>query len=95
MSLYIRRVTGDRSEKYAHLAKDSWNLRELVSALEKWLNNEADNLPSNSKWIADIGFSPRDNACGGGPILRTELMQKCIDIDMEIYLSEYTDDDDI
>lgn len=95
MSLYIRRVAGDRSDNYAHVGEGSWNLRELVSALEKWLDSETGNLPANSKWIADIGFSPRSDACGGGPILSTELMQKCIDIDMEIYFSEYTDDDDI
>ncbi|WP_161804170.1 hypothetical protein [Pseudoalteromonas sp. P1-25] len=44
--------------------------------------------------MADFGFSPRNDACGGGPILKVELMQKCVDLNMEIYLSEYTDDDD-
>ena len=51
--------------------------------------------PSGFKWIADVGFSPRVDACGGGPILKVELMQKCVDLNIEIYLSEYTEDDDI
>ena len=93
MSLYIRKVTSESSETFAVIAKGSWNLRSLISELEKWLDNEADDLPSGFKWIADVGFSPRDDACGGGPILKVELMQKCVDLNMEIYLSEYTEDD--
>lgn len=95
MSLYIRKLTSGSSETFAIIAKGSWNLRSLISELEVWLDNEADNLPSGFKWIADVGFSPREDACGGGPILKVELMQKCVDLNMEIYLSEYTEDDDI
>jgi len=90
----IRKITGDTSENYVRLAEESWNLPELFKSFEIWLNEHANNLPPKHEWIVDIGFSPRENANGGGPILSIELMQKCISFNMTIWLSEYSNDEE-
>lgn len=88
MSTVIRKIVGDRSENYVTVS-DEWVLRPQVEALERWLREHRGELDSSSEWIADIGFTHRPNALGGGPPLTRELMQMCLDANMEIYLSEY------
>ena len=88
MSIYISKVEdGNRFEKF-HLGKDEWELPKLFKEFENWLSNNVDSIEQGS-WIADIGFSPREGACGGGPVISTEIMASCLKIDMAIYLSEY------
>jgi hypothetical protein len=50
------------------LAKNSWDLPSQVEELEKWLFGAAQELLP-SEYTADIGFSIRENACGGGAII--------------------------
>jgi len=95
LSIWIRKVTDGNSENYVRLAEESWDLPELFKIFENWLTEHADNLPSGHQWIADIGFTPREGANGGGPILSVQLMKKCTDLGMSIYLSEYNDEDDV
>lgn len=88
MSIYISKVLdGERKEKY-HLAKDEWELPALFKEFEAWLSDTAHTLEAG-EWIADIGFSPREGACGGGPIISTSTMAICVKIGLAIYLSEY------
>jgi hypothetical protein len=42
-----------------------------------------------SKYIADVGFSIRENACGGGAILSPEAMTIMGKLGIKLYLSEY------
>ena len=88
MSTIIRKVVGDRSENYVTVSA-KWILRPQVEALEKWLREHRGELDPSSEWIADVGFTHRPNACGGGPPLTRDLMRMCLDANMEIYLSEY------
>ena len=88
LSTIIRKVVGDRSENYVTVS-DEWILRPQVEALEKWLREHRGELDPSSEWIADIGFTHRSNARGGGPPVTRDLMRMCLDANMDIYLSEY------
>ena len=90
MPISISKIEGEKRVKVDTLAKNKWELLAQFNVFEEWVKNEAKNLESG-KWIADIGFSPRSDACGGGPIISPEVMQACIDIGLSIYLSEYCD----
>jgi hypothetical protein len=88
LSTIIRKVVGDRSENYVTVSTE-WVLRRQVEALETWLREHRGELDPSSESIADIGFTHRSNACGGGPPFTRELMRMCLDANMEIYVSEY------
>ena len=76
------------NEKLAHLAKDHWELPIQIQELENWLLENPLNLtPSN--YIADVGFSIRENACGGGAILSPKAMSIMGKLGVKLYLSEY------
>ena len=77
--------TGIRLE---NLCADDWEMPSQIKTLEKWLLQKGVNLPVGS-YVADIGFSPREGALGGGAILTTASMKIMVDIGMELYLSEY------
>lgn len=88
MSIYISKIeNGNRLEKF-HIGKDEWELPELFKEFEKWLSDNVGTIEPG-EWIADIGFSPRKGASGGGPIISTEVMSSCLKIGMAIYLSQY------
>jgi hypothetical protein len=42
-------------------------------------------------YVADIGFSMRENTCGGGAMLSVEAMSIMSQLGMQLYLSEYPD----
>jgi hypothetical protein len=79
----------DEFETHLTLADGSWDLRTQVEALEEWLTSGKCDLDPEREWIADIGFCMRDDAYGGGPPLTRNLMQRCLDANLEIWLSEY------
>ena len=84
----IRKIVGDRYENFETIS-DEWNLRLQIEALEAWLSQNAVRLGSGHAWVADIGFNHRSDAFGGGPPISRRLMQMCLDVNLEIYLSEY------
>ncbi len=59
-----------------------------IKSLDAWLSNKGRKLPTG-KYTADVGFSPREGASGGGAIVTTESMRIMVDIGMTLYLSEY------
>ena len=93
MAIWIRKVVGEKSENYLKLAEDEWGLPVQFEVFEMWLKSGADDLDSSYQWIADIGFSPRDGASGGGPIISLEIMEICLSKRITIFLSEYGADD--
>lgn len=84
----IRKIVGDHYENFETIS-DEWGLRPKIEALEAWLSQNAVRLDSGHAWVADIGFNQRSGALGGGPPISRELMQMCLDSNIEIYLSEY------
>ncbi|MBU2978792.1 hypothetical protein [Alteromonas sp. C1M14] len=86
MPIYIKYE--ESNEKIAHLAKNHWELPIQIKELESWLFENPLNL-SPSKYVADVGFSIRENACGGGAILSPEAMAIMGALGIKLYLSEY------
>ncbi|MGE9294033.1 MAG: hypothetical protein ACQKBW_10505 [Puniceicoccales bacterium] len=59
-----------------------------MQLLADWLEKHRGQLGKEKK-IADIGFCHRNDAAGGGDALSVELMKLCVEVDLDIYLSEY------
>ena len=89
MPVVIRRVVDDRFENYSEIAPGSWDLRTQIEALEEWLSTNPDELDPSNQWVADVGFTVRLDATGGGPPISRKLMEMCVTSNLEIYLSEY------
>nr|WP_283103828.1 hypothetical protein [Shewanella gelidii] len=70
------------------MSKGVWDLPTQIQELESWLFENSLNLPS-SNYIADVGFSIRENACGGGAILSPKVMSIMGKLGIKLYLSEY------
>jgi hypothetical protein len=75
----------------ADLASGDWELPSQVDVLERWLVENEGKL-SPSSYIADIGFSMRKNALGGGAILTVRAMSIMSKLGIKLYLSEYPDE---
>ncbi|WP_166418389.1 hypothetical protein [Cochlodiniinecator piscidefendens] len=80
--------TQEKPKSMAWLCDDSWELPVQLVEFERWLEKDGKNLPKGS-YIADIGFSPRSDASGGGGTLSVSAMQTLVKIRMEVWFSEY------
>ena len=89
MPVVIRRIVGDRFKNHAEIAGDSWDLRTQIEALEEWLAANPNELAPSDQWVADVGFTVRFSATGGGPPITRRLMEMCLSSNLDIYLSEY------
>lgn len=89
MPIIIRRLANQQCESHAEVAPDSWDLRTQIEALEEWMSVNGGSLDASSSWIADVGFTMRLDATGGGPPITKRLMRACVAANMEIFLSEY------
>ena len=72
-----------------------WELPTQIDALESWLETKSA-LPSG-EYIADIGYSVRKNATGGGGVFSVAMMKALVALEMDVYFSEYDwgeDEDD-
>jgi len=78
----------DSPERVAWLCDDNWRLPDQAEALEAWLM-EMRNMLKPGDYIADIGFSPREDASGGGAALSPEMMRTMADLGITLFLSEY------
>ena len=88
MPIYIKHEESNAT--ITRIAEDSWSLPEQIEALEVWLHQNQEKLEP-SAYIVDIGFSIRENACGGGAILSPYSMAIMGKLGMKLYLSEYAD----
>lgn len=89
MPVVIRRIIDQRFHNFVEIEADSWDLRTQIESLEEWMANHSDSLDKRYNWVADIGFTSRMDATGGGPPLTIHLMTACVNANLEIYLSEY------
>jgi hypothetical protein len=81
--------TDDESKaEIAWLCGDDWNLPAQVSALKTWLAQKGAAITS-ARYIADIGFSVRSDATGGGAAISPEMMRSMADLGITLFLSEY------
>ena len=88
MPISIYRDDDSRAE-IASLCDDDWGLPSQVTALEAWLTQSAAAVGA-ARYIADIGFSVRADATGGGAALSPEMMRRMADLGITLFLSEYT-----
>jgi hypothetical protein len=90
MPVNIYRVApeGQNNERVAWLCEDNWRLPEQAEALETWLEqNRALLKPDN--YVADIGFTSRKDALGGGAAISPEMMRAMAELGISLFLSEY------
>ena len=78
----------DSRDKVAWLCDDNWRLPDQAEALEAWLTDNCAKLQPG-RYIADIGFTPREDASGGGAAISPEMMRTMADLGMSLFLSEY------
>ena len=78
----------NQEKEVAFLCDDCWDLPIQIENFEKWLLHQGVNLLPSS-YVADIGFSPREGAAGGGGCLSIASMKIMTAIGMELCLSEY------
>lgn len=92
MPINIIDYTNSRGEKKGetidYLCDNEWEMPVQIETLEKWLLKNRNKLPKGN-YIADLGFSPREDAAGGGCVIKTEAMEAMLKIGLELHLSEY------
>ncbi|HOI16932.1 MAG TPA: hypothetical protein PK036_11390 [Geobacteraceae bacterium] len=80
--------TKQPSENLACLCDNCWELPIQVSELEKWLDKNKNKIPTDD-YVADIGFTQRSDASGGGAAISPESMGIMAKAGMWLSLSEY------
>ena len=88
MPISIYRDDDTRAE-VAWLGDDDWGLASQINALEEWLARSAPAVDSG-RYVADIGFSVRTDATGGGAAVSPEMMRRMADLGITLFLSEYS-----
>lgn len=78
----------EKPKSVAWLCDDDWELPAQLFEFERWLEKDGKNLPKGS-YIADIGFSLRADASGGGGTLSVSAMQTLVMVGMEVWFPEY------
>ena len=85
---YTGIADGDKPVKMDWLCDGDWKLPTQIKYLEEWLVSSGKNLVPGA-YVADIGFSPREEAFGGGGVLTHESMAIMVSIGMNLFFSEY------
>jgi hypothetical protein len=90
MPVSIYRVTpeGQKNVRIAWLCDGNWRLPDQAEALEAWLSESRATLKPD-RYVADIGFSPRNNASSSGAAISPEKMRTMADLGISLFLSEY------
>jgi hypothetical protein len=81
-------VDDESKRELAWLCEDDWQLSSQISALNAWLRGNDAKIPQG-RYIADIGFSVRSDAAGGGAAISPDMMRHMTDLGMSLFLSEY------
>jgi hypothetical protein len=81
-------------EKLAYLCDSNWRLPDQVEALETWLKENRNRIKSG-QYVADIGFTSRADASGGGAAISPEMMRMMADLGMSLFLSEYPGENEL
>ena len=81
-------------QKLAYLCEDNWRLPDQVDALEEWLRQNASGIVAG-RYVADIGFTLREDASGGGAAISPEMMRTMAERGMSLFLSEYPGENEL
>lgn len=85
---YSEAKEGEKGIALGHLCIDTWEMPKQIEALEEWLKENRGKI-QKGKYVADLGYSPREGALGGGTALSIEAMEIMVAMGMELFLSEY------
>ena len=88
MPINIYKQDAVNDEKIAWLCDSEWELPRQIYELEKWLSENRGKFTKGS-YIADVGYTQRKGAFGGGAVITLAAMEMMLSLGMEIYLSEY------
>jgi hypothetical protein len=84
----------DTPEKLAYLCDSNWRLPDQVEALQLWLKANGSEI-KRGQYVADIGFTLREDASGGGAAISPEMMRTMADLGMSLFLSEYPGENEL
>lgn len=90
INIYLVTSGAEDNESIAWLCDENWRLPDQVAALDTWLTQTSSTL-TPGEYVADIGFSLREDASGGGASISPEMMRSMADLGMSLFLSEYGD----
>jgi len=93
MPINILKQNKIANDQIACICDGDWKLPSQIDQLEKWLI-EKETILNNGPYVADIGFTIRKGALGGGGVISLELMKILLKLRVEIFLSEYPSDED-
>lgn len=88
VQVYCSSDAEDPFDPIGSVAESDWDLPSQIDKLEQWLSMHHKELNKGS-YIADIGFTMREDACGGGAVMSKNLITMLHKIGMEVYFSEY------
>jgi hypothetical protein len=88
VNIYSVTPEGQKRQRVAWLCADEWKLRPQSEALAAWLKTEGATLEPG-RYVADIGFSWRRDACAGGPAFSPETLGHMAKLGMSLFISEY------
>jgi len=77
----------ESKRRIAWLCDDNWRLPDQIEALESWLELNRSKV-KGGRYIADIGFAPREDASGGTAI-SPAMLRTLADLGISLFLSEY------
>ena len=67
---------------------------QIKWALEIWLKENRSKI-KGGQYVADIGFTLREDASGGGAAISPEMMRAMADLGMSLFLSEYPGENEL
>jgi len=85
---YINVKNGEYWEPIGYLCENDWEMSSQIEAFAKWLIQNRKILPKGY-YAADLGFSSKKGALGGGCVITKEAMEAMLGIGLELYLTEY------
>lgn len=88
MPIRIDKYISDERTEIAWLSDEEFDLALLLSSLTEWLLTNSECLEPGD-YCADVGFSARDGAAGGGATLSNGALKIMAKIGMALHLSEY------
>lgn len=88
MPIRIDKLNGNSREEIAFLCENEWEIPAQLDVLAQWLVSTGGTL-SAGDYVADLGFSPRDGAAGGGAELGCDSIKIMASLGMSLVLSEY------
>jgi len=83
----------DIGDEIANICRNSWDLDEQLWKLHEWVKRNRGRI-KGEHIVADIGYSIRKDATGGGHALTKEEMRDYVDFGMDIYFSQYSNFED-